>query len=104
MLSQLSYWPWIIGAAVSFVAAAATTKRTIGEVTIDPGVAMFTSGAIAVIFCALVEAASTGVFVDRSVTVVLDATLGLALTSLISSAIGGGLGGYLVWRKFKRSE
>lgn len=37
MLSQLSYWPWIIGAAVSFVAAAATTKRTIGEVTIDPG-------------------------------------------------------------------
>ncbi len=25
-------------------AAAATTKRTVGEVTIDPGVAMFTSG------------------------------------------------------------
>lgn len=102
MLSQLSYWPWIIGAAVSFVAAIATTKRTVGETIVDPGVAILASGGIAVIFCALVEAASTGVFVDRSVADILDATLGLALTSLVSSAIGGGLGSYLMWRRFER--
>jgi uncharacterized membrane protein len=89
MLSHLSYWPWIIGAVVSFFAALITTKRTVGETYIDPGIATFGGGAVAVIFSGLIEAANTGVFVDRGIGDILDATLGLALTSLISSFAGG---------------
>jgi hypothetical protein len=85
MLSQLSYWPWIIGTVVSFLVVVITTKRTVGETYISPSVALLGSGAIAVILCGLIEASTTGVFVGRSVGDVLDAMLGLGLTSLISS-------------------
>jgi hypothetical protein len=65
MLSQLIYWPWIIGAAASFVAGLFTIKRTIGEVYYDSSVAIFGAGAITVIFAGLIEASNTGVFVNR---------------------------------------
>lgn len=100
MLSHLSYWPWIIGAGVSFLAALITVKRTVGEIYYEPGVAMFGGGAIAVIFSGLIEASNTGVFVDRGIWDIGDAILGLALTSLISSFVGAVPATWLLYKKW----
>jgi hypothetical protein len=87
MLSQLSFWPWIIGVGVSVAAMVITAKRTVGETYISPSLALFGSGAVAVIVCGLIEASMTGIFVGRPIGDVLDATLGLGLTSGISSFV-----------------
>ena len=102
MLSHLSYWPWIIGAIVAFVVMCATMKRTIGEIFIDPNLATVVSGAVAVCVCGLIEASNTGVFVDRGVWDILVAMLGLALTSLLSSAVGGLLASYILWKRWEK--
>jgi hypothetical protein len=49
---------------------------------------MFGPGAISVVLSGLIEAANSGVFVDRGIWDILDATLGLGLTSAISSFAG----------------
>jgi hypothetical protein len=98
MLSQLSYWPWIIGAVASALATLITMKKTVGETKIEPAAAIFGGGAVAVIFSGLIEAANTGVFVDRGIGDILDASLGLGLTSFVSSLAGGLPAGWFLFK------
>lgn len=84
MLSQLSFWPWIIGGFVSFLVVLIMTNRTS---PIPSGLLLFGGGAVTVIVCGLIEASVTGVFVGHSVGDVVGATLGLGLTSMFSSVL-----------------
>ena len=85
MLLHLSFWPWIIGAVVSLVVAVVTIERPVGGIYISPGLALYGSGAVAVILAGLIEASGSGLLVGKSIWDILEAALGLGLFSLISS-------------------